>query len=280
MSIFVTGATSQIGHFLLPHLSRSGQRTVALSRGGRPRSTDCVRWLTGNLPDNVPDTGPLNAILSFGPLDGLAEWLARCRPDGEIRLVATSSMSAESKRHSCVAAERVVARRLRDGEQMLISQCEKLGIAWTILRPTLIYGAGLDRSLTPIARRAMRWRVFPLPIATGLRQPVHAEDVALATIRALRTPQAAGHIIALGGGERLSVTEMFTRIRNSLPIATLPLPLLGSALTRAARIQPYFRGPLLRLETDLVADNHDAQQVLGLEPRPFQPTAATWGLGG
>lgn len=279
MSIFVTGATSQIGQFLLPKFLRTGQKIVALSRCDRAISAHGVRWLIGQLPDDVPDTGPLSAIVSFGPLDGLAQWLAHYKPAGEMRLVATSSMSAESKRDSHVDGERLISHRLREGEQMLIAQCERLGIGWTILRPTLIYGAGLDMSLTPIARRAMRWRVFPLPMASGLRQPVHAEDVAMAAILALEAPQAAGRTIALGGGERLSVAEMFRRVRNSLPGATVPLALPGSALMRAARIQPYFRGPLLRLETDLVADNHDAQALLGIEPRSFRPTAATWGLG-
>jgi hypothetical protein len=81
-------------------------------------------------------------------------------------------MSAQSKRDSVVPAERALAQRLRDGEAALARACVARGSAWTVLRPTLVYGAGLDKSLTPIARRALRTRVFPLPAGRGLRQPI------------------------------------------------------------------------------------------------------------
>jgi hypothetical protein len=57
-------------------------------------------------------------------------------------------------------------------------------MGWTILRPTLIYGAGIDRSITPIVQRALRLRLFPIPLAGGLRQPVHADDIARAVVAA------------------------------------------------------------------------------------------------
>ncbi|PPT43957.1 nucleoside-diphosphate sugar epimerase, partial [Xanthomonas arboricola] len=44
--------------------------------------------------------------------------------------------------------------------------------AATVLRPTLVYGAGRDRTLTQIAGLAQRTGAFVLPAnATGLRQP-------------------------------------------------------------------------------------------------------------
>lgn len=225
----------------------------------------------------MPTADALDAVISFGPLDDLATWLARANASRPARLVATSSMSAESKRHSRVSSDRQLSQRLRDGEERLIEQCERRDIRWTILRPTLIYGAGLDKSLTPIAKRAARYRLFPLPVAPGLRQPVHADDVALAAMRALAANAAVGRILALGGGERLSAGEMFARVRRSIPASTLPVPLPAGLLKLAAHLQPRIRGPLQRLEADLVADNREVEQLLGLQPRAFQPTAATWG---
>lgn len=279
MTVFVTGATSQIGHFLLPRLSSAGESIVAMSRTPQPAQPS-VRWLAGSLPTTGPEPGSCRHIVSFGPLQELATWL-QTQPSGlDVRLVATSSMSAASKRDSPIAAERDVARRLRDGESRLIEQCDRLRIAWTILRPTLLYGAGLDKSLTPIARRAMRWRVFPIPGGRGLRQPLHADDVALAAWRALQVPEAAGHILDMGGGERLSVQAMFERVRRSLPVATLPVVIPDAALRGAACFQDGWRGPVQRLQSDLVADNAEVQRLLGIAPRPFAPTAAVWGLTG
>lgn len=278
MTTFVTGATSQIGHFLLPLLMERGEPVIALSR--RPRCTrrPNERWLTGTLAEADGASTQVDSIISFGPIDALADWLSRHPVAPGLRLVATSSMSAESKRDSGVAAEREISERLRVGEARLISQCERQGIGWTILRPTLIYGAGLDRSLTPIVRHALRWRVFPIPAGRGLRQPVHAEDVAMAALHALRSTDAVARILPLGGGERLAVAEMFQRVRTSLPVFTVPMTIPAAALAAAARLQPFQRGPLMRLETDLVADHDDSCRILGLRPRGFRPSAAAWGL--
>jgi nucleoside-diphosphate-sugar epimerase len=147
---------------------------------------------------------------------------------------------------------------------------------WTILRPTMIYGVGLDRNLTPIARRALRSRVFPMPPGHGLRQPVHAQDVAQAASAAVRNEAAYSRIIELGGGERLQVDEMFRRVRASLERPTFPLAVPPVVLPLASRLLPRLRGALSRLDQDLVADNAVAMDVLGVQPRPFRPTMATW----
>ncbi|MBU6248756.1 MAG: hypothetical protein KGN77_13455, partial [Xanthomonadaceae bacterium] len=173
MTILVLGASSQIGHFLLPRLRAAGHDVLALSRWPRPEQSG-VCWIQGGLPDAMPSAlPPLDGIVSYGPLLPFAQWLARAPLRGTPRVVATSSMSAQTKRDSVVPAERAIAQLLHEGEQLLADTCAARGAAWTVLRPTIVYGAGLDRSLTPIARRAARLRVFPLPAGRGLRQPVH-----------------------------------------------------------------------------------------------------------
>lgn len=275
MTILVLGGSSQIGHFLLPRLQASGERVLALSR--HPRTADAgVSWLQGRLPDAVPPLPPLSAIISFGPLPALAAWLAEAALVDAPRVIATSSMSAQTKADSDVAAERAISRQLREGEAALAQACARHGCAWTVLRPTLIYGAGLDKSLSPIARRALRTRLFPLPAGRGLRQPVHADDIAQAVLAALDCPAAGGRIVSIGGGERLPAAEMFARVRRSLPRATVPLPLPGWLLRLLRHTLPRLRGPLTRLDTDLVADNAELQSLLGVRPRPFQPEPSMW----
>ena len=275
MTVLVVGGSCQVGHFLLPRLLASGESVFALSRQARPARPG-VEWLRGALPDKVPVLPPLSAIISFGPLQALADWLVQVRLAGAPRVIATSSMSAETKRDSAVPAEREVARQLRDGEVALAAACALHGCAWTVLRPTLVYGAGLDKSLTPIARRAMRLRLFPLPSGRGLRQPVHADDIAQAVMAALENPAAAGRILPIGGGERLSSGEMFVRVRRSLSSSTLPLPIPAWLLRMGQRALPPLRGPLSRLDSDLIADNGELQQLLGIRPRPFHLDASMW----
>lgn len=278
-SVLVFGASCQVGHFLLPLLRANAVQAYALSRGAQAGGEGTV-WYRGALPDAVPQMPPVDGIVSFGPLDALAEWLRGFDARPAPVLVATSSMSVLSKQHSPLPGERALVERLHRGEENVRVQCERLGIAWTLIRPTLIYGAGLDRSLTPIARRAMRWRVFPLPAARGWRQPVHAADVAEAAWRALRTPAAAGRVFELGGGERLRAQDMFDRVRTSLPARVPAVPLGETLLSALALVMPRARGPVSRLHRDLVADNAAVVDVLGLTPRGFRPDAATWGLGG
>lgn len=278
MTVLVFGGSSQIGHFLLPRLLAGGAPVTALSRHARA-SQPGLRWLQGSLPDAVPGELPHpSVIVSFGPLGPFAAWLARADFGSEPpRVVATSSMSAETKRDSGVPAERAIAQQLRDGEQALAAACARHGAPWTVLRPTLVYGAGLDKSLSPIARRAWRTRVFPLPAGRGLRQPVHADDIALAVLAALDHPASAGHILPIGGGERLTAGEMFARVRRTLPHANLPLPLPAWLLHAGQRFAPAkLRGPLARLDADLVADNGELERLLGVTPRAFRPEAEMW----
>jgi nucleoside-diphosphate-sugar epimerase len=275
MTVLVFGGSGQIGCFLLPRLLASGEAVMALSRWPRSEPAE-VNWLRGALPDGVPAMPALSAIISFGPLQPFADWLAQAPLIDAPRVVAISSMSAETKRDSTVPAERDISRQLCAGEAALAAACARHGCGWTVLRPTLIYGAGLDKSLTPIARRAMRMRVFPLPAGRGLRQPVHADDVAQAVLAALECPAASGRILPIGGGERLSADEMFARVRRSLTRSTLPLPLPAWLLQLCRHALPRWRGPLNRLDADLVADNSELQRLLGISPRPFRPEPSMW----
>lgn len=279
MTILVVGASSQIGHFLLPRLHALREPVLALSRQPRPPQTD-IQWLQGSLPGAMPTLPPLSAIISFGPMQDLAQWMRSTSLAGAPRVVVTSSMSAESKRDSSVPADRELSRQLREGEQALAAACAQHGCAWTVLRPTMVYGAALDRNLTPMAHRAMRLRVFPLPAGRGMRQPVHADDIAQAALAALDRPAASGRILSIGGGERLTAGEMFARVRRSLPVATVPLPLPAWLLRAGRHAAPRLRGPLSRLEKDLIAENDELKQVLGISPRPFRPDASTWRRGG
>lgn len=275
-TVLVAGASSQIGFFLLPELARRGVRVLALSRVAQPEATG-VTWLQGALPQPPTEADEAGSICSFAPLDALAAWIEVGGAPGLTRVIATSSMSAESKQASPMAAERAVSRRLREGEAALARACGERGIAWTVLRPTLIYGAARDRSLTPLARRAARFRIFALPAGSGLRQPVHAADVATAVVRAL-DGGATGRVIPIGGGERLPAAGMFERVRASLPVRNCPLRIPAPLVHLGGRLLPPLRGPLTRLEHDLVADNTELEQLLGVHPRGFAPGRDCWGL--
>jgi nucleoside-diphosphate-sugar epimerase len=268
----VTGASGAIGRFLLPRLLGAGYEVIALSRVPRDGDHGQLRWRIGDLDHAMPDLPGLDLVASCGPLDAFARWFART-PARIGRVVAFGSMSIESKHGSPDAAECALAARLHEAEQSVAASAQARACAWTVLRPTLIYGAAVDRSLTPLARFARRWRVFPLiPAAHGLRQPVHADDLASACVAVLANPRSAGRIYALGGGERIAFATMLERVHCSLPFRALPLPLPLAVLRRLARWVPAFE----RLQRDLVADDRAAANDFGWAPRAFRPDAACW----
>lgn len=280
----VIGASGQIGRALIPNLLDKGHQVFALSRMARTSSRANMSWLVGDVFAAMPRLPEVDVIFSLGPLNGFAEWLSRARLEGRPRIVAFGSMSAESKYESEDPAERALARTLRRAELALIEAAETADIDWTLLRPTLIYGGGQDRSLTRLAAMGARWRVFPhMPGATGLRQPVHVEDLATVCIEAMVRTAACRRSFDLGGGERLSFSDMLDRVRRSLPgpILPLPVPLFAArAMLGLAHLNPRWRhvgsGAVHRLRSDLNADDEDAKRLLDWAPRRFHPDPGCW----
>lgn len=271
---FVVGASGAVGRFLLPRLVDAGYAVHALSRRERA-AVPGVTWWPGDLDHAAPAPPRVDLVVACGPLDAFARWFGQAPLHGA-RLVAIGSTSIDSKRDSPVPDERDIAARLADAEQRLADAAQARACAWTLLRPTLIYGAGVDRSLTPLVRRAERWRVFPRIAAPGLRQPVHADDLAAACVAVADTAPCAGRTYALGGGERLAFGVMLERVRASLPFRTVPLPLPLSLLRAVAPCAPRLRGALARLRRDLVVDDGAARADFGWAPRGFRPGPSCW----
>lgn len=272
------GATGAVGRFVLARLAAAARPVVAATRGPLPQATlPTVRWVPGDLAGAVDVPAGVGAIVSAGPLDHFVAWLERTDLAGVRRVVALSSMSAASKRDSADAAERDLAGRLESAEARLAARCETLGATFTVLRPTLIYGAALDRNLSRIAQFARRTRLFPwMPFARGLRQPVHADDVAAACVAALASPAACGRRFEIGGGERLPYSAMLSRMRTGLGFRTLPVLLPVSVMAIATRILGRGVAMVQRLNVDLVADNAPAEAAFGYRPRPFRPSRECW----
>lgn len=270
-SVLVFGASGAVGRHLLPQLA-SGRVVFAVSR--LARTGDKVEWLRGDLNDTRAAWPTVDSIFSLGPLDAFAAWLQRWgKPDLQ-RVIALGSMSAVSKQDSSDAGERAVSQRLRAAEAKILAWAAHHQAACTLFRATLIYGDGRDHSLAPIARFARRWRVLPLPRgATGLRQPVHAADLADACVAVMDNPATFGKTYALGGGERLPFDRMMLRLRSAAAGLVVPLPLPSAALRLTLRLRyshAQTAAMLSRLNAALIADNGPATRDFGYAPRPFR----------
>lgn len=278
----VFGASGQIGTALLARLRAAGRDVLALSRAPRADAPG-VRWLQGEFARMPALPAAVDAVFSCGPLDLFARWHA----DAQVPMpcvVAFGSTSVHVKQASADAGERDVARRLREAEATLFATAARRGEAAVVLRPTLVYGAGRDATLTRIAALARRVGRFALPrSATGLRQPVHVDDLTAAALAAADSTGAAGHAYDLPGGEALPYREMVARVLACLspppPLHVLPDPLFHLT-RRAARAAGLARdltdAVVARLHDDLVFDLAPAARDLGYAPRPFRPPPGTF----
>jgi len=277
-TFIIFGASGATGRFLLPALLERGERIYAVSRKPpAPAAGLQPAWIHGDLFGAAAALPPAaDVVVSLGPLDAFSAWFDATAIAGVKRVIALSSMSAETKSASPDAAERALAETLLAAEQRLLRTAGERGIGCTVLRPTLIYGGGPDRSLTPIARFAMRWRVLPIPLgASGLRQPVHAADVAGAVDAVIDCAAAYNRIYALGGGERLRFDRMLLRLRAAMPKFVLPLPVpqvtirLALLLLSGRGASPVNAAAVGRMRADLVADNSEAARDFNFAPRAF-----------
>lgn len=273
------GLSGPVGRALLQRRLPDDPPLLGISRSVGTE-VDGVRWLQACLPETpvAGDLPAIGAIASLGPLDQFAQWFA-AQPLAPQRVVALSSTSVSSKQASPDPAERDIAARLLAAERSLQRDCAARGSALLLLRPTLIYGNGPDRSLSRVVALARRWRFLPLSRrARGLRMPVHADDLAEIVIDSLRALLPRQGVYALPGGETLAFAEM---LRRTLAVAApqarvVPVPDVGfrMALALARRlglIAGATAGMLSRLDQDLLADDSAARRDLGYAPRPFQP---------
>jgi nucleoside-diphosphate-sugar epimerase len=274
--VLVLGATSLIGEFLLARLNAAGIEPISLSR--RP-PTDDVCWVDGDLADpNLADELPAIAtVFSLSPIWLLPQALAALKARGMVRLVAFSSTSRFTKLDSPNADERAVAKSLAAAEAEVEAFCAAHDVAWTILRPTLIYVEGRDGNVSRLASLIRRFKLLPLSgKGEGLRQPVHAADLAEGAIAAATAAAAHDRAYDLVGGETLTYRVMAERIYGGLgrrpAIISLPAWLFRLLLTLA---KPFYPGATAtmgdRMAQDLTFDDADARRDFGWKPRDFRP---------
>lgn len=277
----VFGLSGQVGVAFHGALATGEAGLLAVSRQPRADAPG-LTWLRAGYDDPFRVPGEFDAVISFGPLDRFASWFETSGLSPP-RVVALGSTSVHSKAASPDPAERELARRLADSEARLEAACRARGAALCLLRPTLIYGGG-ERSLSRIVALARRWRYLPLPAdAHGLRQPVHAGDLAAATLACLRSAEPVHGRYDLPGGETLTYGEMLRRtLAVAVPQArliSLPGPVFraGVRTLRVLGLRGAGEGLLARFDRDLVYDAAPARRDLGYSPRPFRPEAGMFG---
>jgi nucleoside-diphosphate-sugar epimerase len=284
----VLGATSIIGEYLLPILVEEGWDVVAFSRQVRytkqPLENCPIIWqlLTkSKLSDisNVHQTEKqITYWISLAPIWVLPEYFAMLLDYGAKHVVAISSTSRFTKSVSSDPAEMELAECLAENEERLIAWTKKEKLTYIVLRPTLVYGLGRDKNVSVIAAFIRRFSFFSVfGAARGLRQPVHAQDVASGFVAALGARAAINRCYNISGGEVVTYREMICRIFSALGrkprFMVFPLWIFRLAVF-LLRIFPPFRhwsaAMAERMNQDIIFNHEDASRDLGFAPRPFR----------
>ncbi len=280
-TLVVTGASGFIGRHVLARAGRgTAERLVALSRRGapagwsRPPDGPDITWLQGDLATRGPWCAVLDgaeAVLHLAAatgaatprqlaavnVDGTDLLLRECTARGVRRFVFVSSIAAAwpDDRHYPYAQTKRAAELLVSGSSL----------AWTIVRPTIVLGAG-----SPLWPKLRGLALLPLNVqiggGTSRIQPILVSDLATALLRIAGDDHLAGVTLEIGGPDTVTMAAFLARVRTQLtgagPGRAVPLPygLLRGALVAANTIllgrSPVGPGQLTSFVTDGVATPH------------------------
>ncbi len=272
--VALAGATGFTGRRVAARLAARGARLCCLVRATSDRAVlpAGASAVTGDLADAA----------------ALGAWL-----DGCTSLVYVASMGFGHVPAVVAAAERAGCRRAvfvsttaiftrlpapSRAVRTAAEECVRASaLAWTIVRPTMIYGAPGDRNMERLLRRLARWPALPVPgDGRHLIQPVHVDDLADGIAAAWASPAAVGRAYALSGAAPLSLDATLhaaaAAVGRRARLVHLPLGPVAALLRVAERLRlrlPVREEQVLRLAEDKAFGHEDAARDLGFAPRHF-----------
>ena len=243
-----------------PNASRLAGKRVEILRGDVAREEDLYRAL-----------GDADALLHVAGIEYSPPVVRAARRAGVERILIVGSTSAHS------------AYAFRSSPKLWMEEFVRAsGLAWTIVRPSMIYGSERDRNVHRLLRFLDRSPVFPVfGPGTNLWQPVYHEDCARGVFEALERPASVGRSYDLPGAEPLTYLDIVRTSAEALGrsprILKLPLEPVHRALVTAERLRlplPIDSGQVTRLREDKAYPYERARQDLDYAPRPFSDGVA------
>ncbi len=193
---------------------------------------------------------------------------AACARHGVRRFIHISALGVADDGHS---GPSMYLRSKAAGEQAVRAT---VGIDWTILRPSVIFGPQ-DKLMNTFATLQRFAPVVPLARAETRLQPVYVGDVARAIVACLENRATIAHCYELAGPHVFTLAELFGLAGHwagrTAPVLALPDPL---GWLQAATLE-FAPGPTIMsrdnfdsLAIDNVASGPMAPE-LGIEPTPL-----------
>jgi len=274
--LLVTGGSGFLGGYVLDEAARRGHETVALARSEQAAATVTALGAKA-LPGNLDDDAELPGVMAAADCDVLVNLASL--GFGHAPAIVAAAAEAGIGRAVFVSTTAVTTRLPAATKRIRLAAEDRIrssSLSWTILRPTMIYGAAGDRNLSRLLPLLRRAPVLPVPGGRQLQQPVHVADVASAVLSAAERSGSAGSTYDIAGPEPMTFAELLRTCAVAVRSRTrfVPVP-LAPLITMARGYERFSRHPrikaeqLQRLAEDKAFAIGAAAADLGYAPCPF-----------
>ena len=290
--VLVTGASGFVGSALVPALAAAGHRVVrVVRRGGAPgdlvvsdmigwnpspgelAGLDCIVHLAAraHVMGDTADSLALYRSVNVETTRKLARAAADC---GVRRFIYMSSVKVNGERTFERPFTEVEAPRPEDAygiskweaEQALRKATAGSRMECVVLRPPLIYGAGVKGNFLRLLQAVARGVPLPLASVRNRRSLLYLGNLADAIASCIDYPAAAGRTYLVADGEDVSTPGLIRAIAAALgrPARLIPFP---PVLLQAAAAMLGKADAAARLLGSLQIDAGSIQRELGWRPR-------------
>jgi len=290
MRLLVTGASGFVGSHVARAGSQRGDTVRCLVRASSNRGALRglpVETVVGDLGDadsleravrgvdavvhcaaTTSETSPDWALSHRTNALGTANLLSACEHQAVRRFVLVSTQSANADNTSAYGTTKLEAERIVAAGR----------VAFTILRPSTVYGPGARGLFAKISHYVATLPVIPI-IGDGRQRfrPICVGDLATAILDCLGSPQTVGKTYDLGGGDGVSFAEFIDGIGAALgkqrPKLRVPVALclgLARGLQLVAKNPPLTVDNIIGMTQMRECDISRAQQDFGFRPLSFR----------
>lgn len=294
--IVVTGATGFVGREVVKQARAQGYPVRAIVRDPGSNAAhallaqDGVELFHGNVIYAPSLAGALLGAKCVIHLVGIIrEWkentFQRVHTEATINVIdAAKAAGVKRYLHMSALGTRAGARsRYHQTKWAAEEAVRKSGLAWTIFRPSVIYGPG-DQSITVLSKVLQRTPFIPvLGNGDSKIQPVSVENVAKCFVSAIKNDATIGQSYDLCGPEAFTWNELYDKLQAFFglrkPKVHLPLSfarVIASVAEKAVAKPPFNRDQLLMVQEDNVGDPKPAERDFMLQQQPFEQGLARY----
>ncbi len=289
--ILITGAAGYIGRHLVARLVAEGERPRCLvrskSQAARLLPVDKVDLVEGDTTRPETLTVAVSGIetivhAAFITADrkatsrdyyeatnvaGTTNLLKAAQAAGVQWVIEISGLGTKPDKPGSYMQGRYLA------EKMLMES----GLNWTIIRPSVLFGAGAPfiKGLADLIRTAP---VVPL-IGGGnvMFQPIYVEDVVSVIVKVLAdSARSQGKIYTIGGPAYYSFSQVFDELLKAMHKRRIkvyaPMPLVGigaAAMEAVLPKPPLTKAAMTLFSFDNTTDLHSVERDFGFKPTSF-----------